>query len=255
MRLINHCRTQHYADCVIGEWRLDDVHLVYTLEPPWRNNEHNVSCIPVGEYDLVKGTHTNEGEPSYPCYTVANVPNRTDIDVHIGNYPADTLGCILVGGTVKGHALEDGSSTPAFNTLMHVLDAIHEPLRLRIEDKFEVVGGPRLPDPVPIPDPIGEQETAVAHPTFVPWWQRAWAALDTNKRNLAIVLGTAGTALIGPYPLVGSIVLAISGILGWVGIGHDVKKEAAKEETNDWLAKLFNAIEAWIRSWLAKRGK
>jgi hypothetical protein len=254
MRLINHYRTQHYADCVIGEWRLDNAHLCYTLEPPWRNNEHDVSCIPQGEYSLVKGTHTSVDGSSYPCYTVEKVEGRSDIDIHIGNYPADTLGCILVGGAVDGHSLKAGTSTATFKALMQILNALDEPIRLRIEDRFEVVGGPRLPE-APLPDLIGEQGTIIPHPAFVHWYDRVWAALDMNKRNLAIILGTAGTALIGPYPLVGSIVLALSGILGWVGIGHDVKKEAAKEETNDWLAKLFNAIETFIRSWLAKRGK
>jgi hypothetical protein len=256
MRTINHYRTQHYADCVIGEWRLDDVHLCYTLEPPWKGNAHDISCIPTGEYDLVRGSHTSEGKPSYPCYTVARVPDRSNIDVHIGNTPSDTLGCILVGGSVKGHALEDGTSTPAFNSLMHVLDAIHEPLRLKIEDKFEVVGGPRLPDPVPDPRPIDTgYTTIVPHPTVVHWWQRAWAELNGNKRNIAIVLGTIGTAVTTINPLAGSIILALSGILGWVGIGHDVAKETGKEATNDWLAKLFKAIEAFIRAFLAKRGK
>jgi hypothetical protein len=253
MRLINHYRTQHYADCVIGEWRLEDTHICYTLEPPWRNNEHDVSCIPVGEYDLVKGAHTDAGG-SYPCYTVANVPNRTDIDVHIGNYPADTLGCILVGGAVKGHALEDGTSTPTFNALMHTLNAIKEPIRLRIEDKFEVVGGPRLPQ-VPPPSMVSGEPVSPAATNRVTWLQKAWASLNGNKRNLAIVLGTIGTAITTINPLVGSIILAVSGVLGWVGIGHDVSKEASKEVTNDWIAKLFKAIEAFVRSWLAKRSQ
>lgn len=46
-----------------------------------------------------------------------DIPNRTDIEIHIGNKPEDTTGCILVGRT---HPQQDfiGESKLAFEELM-----------------------------------------------------------------------------------------------------------------------------------------
>lgn len=70
-----------------------------TLEPPWRNNQpwngdHNeVSCIPLGNYICKKVDHRRFGE----TFEVCDVPNRTGILFHVGNYRIDTVGCILPG--------------------------------------------------------------------------------------------------------------------------------------------------------------
>jgi Family of unknown function (DUF5675) len=69
-----------------------------TLELPNLGNQHDISCIPEGEYDVVKITLP---EFSEPVFQVLSVPNRTGILIHRGNYATgtqiDTKGCILVG--------------------------------------------------------------------------------------------------------------------------------------------------------------
>lgn len=64
-----------------------------TLELPWRNNQRRVSCIPHGTYQLIKHTSPKFGI----CYWVQDVPNRSEILIHKGNYRTDILGCILAG--------------------------------------------------------------------------------------------------------------------------------------------------------------
>lgn len=65
----------------------------YSLERPWLGNQPNISCIPAGEY-LLKWHES----PKYGmCYEVTAVEGRTRILIHAGNYPKDTLGCILLG--------------------------------------------------------------------------------------------------------------------------------------------------------------
>lgn len=64
-----------------------------TLELPWKNNQRNVSCIPTGTYQVVKRTSEKYGNH----FHLLNVPDRSMILIHSGNYYTQTQGCILVG--------------------------------------------------------------------------------------------------------------------------------------------------------------
>ena len=66
-----------------------------TLEPPWRDNRVDVSCIPEGDYVLVF-LRSPKFEDALMPHLLA-VPGRTEVMIHVGNYPVDTKGCILVG--------------------------------------------------------------------------------------------------------------------------------------------------------------
>ncbi len=64
-----------------------------TLELPWRDNNINISHIPAGTYTTVKRTSDKYGRH----FHLLNVPGRSMILIHAGNYYTDTRGCILVG--------------------------------------------------------------------------------------------------------------------------------------------------------------
>jgi len=72
-----------------------------TLELPWRDNQKQISCIPPGEYDVEMRLSNKYGR----IYWVRQVPNRTYILIHSGNYTGDVskgykshvMGCILLG--------------------------------------------------------------------------------------------------------------------------------------------------------------
>ena len=64
-----------------------------TLELPYKDNRRNVSCIPIGEYTVKK----RWSEKYKYHFHVQNVPNRSYILIHSGNFYTHTLGCILVG--------------------------------------------------------------------------------------------------------------------------------------------------------------
>lgn len=66
---------------------------VYTLELPWKNNQRRVSCIPEGEY-LVKKHHSPKFKKSF---WIQDVPARSEILIHAGNYYTQILGCVLPG--------------------------------------------------------------------------------------------------------------------------------------------------------------
>ena len=68
---------------------------LYTLECPWKNNEFRVSCIPEGKYKCIWHNSPKFGW----TYLVTGTEPRTQILFHVGNYPRDTWGCILLGKT------------------------------------------------------------------------------------------------------------------------------------------------------------
>lgn len=90
-------RTKHTDTETLGVMCLDGIPLFYTMEPPWKDNQQNVSCIPTGLYRVVPFSHKEFGQ----TLLVTNVPNREGIYFHCGNKPTDTKGCILVGGDVE----------------------------------------------------------------------------------------------------------------------------------------------------------
>ena len=102
--------------------------LLCTMEPPWRDNRRNVSCIPSGRYEVVPHVSPRHRR----CLLVTQVPGRSHILFHKGNLGGDeglgwtthTAGCILPGlrrgeicvsGKVQDAVL---SSRTAFRHLM-----------------------------------------------------------------------------------------------------------------------------------------
>ena len=73
-----------------------------TCEDPWDNNRVGASCIPAGNYMVLRCSKSPEYgfKPSAKygdIFNVQDVPGRSLILIHRGNLPKDTEGCILVG--------------------------------------------------------------------------------------------------------------------------------------------------------------
>lgn len=95
----------------------DATEICVTLEPPWRDNLKGASCIPAGTYEAARYLSPMRGY-TVPC--LFNVPGRSAIEIHKGNLPIDTEGCILVGsafGDLQGQPGITGSKL-AFVKLM-----------------------------------------------------------------------------------------------------------------------------------------
>ncbi len=63
-----------------------------TLERPWCDNQSNISCIPEGSYIC-----SRDKSGKFQYYKVNDVEGRSSIEMHAGNSPSDSQGCILVG--------------------------------------------------------------------------------------------------------------------------------------------------------------
>lgn len=94
---------------------------------------NGATAIPIGRYKIAMDTVS----PKYSDFTrypwakayggkmprLLNVPGFEGILVHIGNYPKDTSGCLLVGtNSIKGAVTQ---STMYFNKLMAILLDAH----------------------------------------------------------------------------------------------------------------------------------
>jgi len=89
-----------------------------TLEPPWRNNEKNVSCIPTGKYKVRPHVSPSQGK----CFKILSVPGRSDILIHVLNFPTQTEGCVGIGyafSDIDGDGKADiTSSRKALNSML-----------------------------------------------------------------------------------------------------------------------------------------
>jgi hypothetical protein len=72
--------------------------IVFTLEPPWLNNEEKISCIPAGEYFCQKVLDKQFEHLYLPVtYNLIDVPKRSGIYFHPLNYISQTEGCLGIG--------------------------------------------------------------------------------------------------------------------------------------------------------------
>mgnify|MGYP003134269587 CR=1 FL=1 len=82
---------------VMGKLYCNGEFIAHSLELPWKDNEKSVSCIPEGVYGCRVRYRNESGSYDYVHLLVKDVPNRSHILFHKGNYPSDTRGCILTG--------------------------------------------------------------------------------------------------------------------------------------------------------------
>ena len=152
MKLIN-TRFAFTHNSTIGKLTVDNQILCYILEPTDRGLEDSMAlediqkrkiwgktAIPTGTYELKlisgagifnrfhfladKYTVTGEtGKIPFEIPELQNVKDFSDVLIHPGNYPKDTEGCSLVGGTIETDFV--GATPAAFEALrVHCFDAI-----------------------------------------------------------------------------------------------------------------------------------
>lgn len=119
----------------IGEFLIDGVEFCKTLELKWLDNTRSKSCIPEGTYKVVK--RLAHEKRKYDHFHVLNVPNRSYILIHTGNYSSQILGCILVGDRHidmnKDGLLDVANSTI---TLKKLYDLMPDSFELTIRNKI-----------------------------------------------------------------------------------------------------------------------
>ena len=121
MRLL-HQRTTYTDKSVIGTLHVlneagNDIFDCVTLEPPID------TTLTIKPRAIPEGTYSCSFYFSNHLHCVvlllADVPNFGDVEIHFGNFPKDTLGCILVGTAVDPNVPDMiDASRAAFDKLM-----------------------------------------------------------------------------------------------------------------------------------------
>ena len=79
------------CDRIIGRITLPDGSSHMTMELLWNDNKVGESCIPVGIYKFMRDT-----DGRFQWFKVLDVEGRTNIEMHLGNRPSHSQGCIIM---------------------------------------------------------------------------------------------------------------------------------------------------------------
>lgn len=105
------------TDSTLGMLMINGEFGCYTLEDEKREVKVlNETRIPAGTYSMklrTFGTHHTKYAQMFPQFhkgmlEIENVPNFTDILIHIGNTDEDTAGCLLVGDKTNNNNITSG---------------------------------------------------------------------------------------------------------------------------------------------------
>jgi hypothetical protein len=136
-------RTTRTTRSTDGKLFVDNTFECYTLEPMYREQPNmpvsawkvfGSTAIPVGTYG-VEVTYFYRDQYYSPL--LDNVPGFSGVRIHIGNFPTDTEGCILVGTTPGQDEVLD--SKIAFNSLMAKINAARNnntPIQITIQNNW-----------------------------------------------------------------------------------------------------------------------
>ncbi|WP_258872770.1 DUF5675 family protein [Thalassotalea euphylliae] len=111
-------RNAKHSGSIIGLLYVNRNYVCDTLELPWRNNSQGISCIPTGTYG---GFVREDGARGWRIQLTQTSP-RVNIQIHVGNYPHEIEGCILVGERSKLRNFV-GSSRVALGSLRTIYAA------------------------------------------------------------------------------------------------------------------------------------
>jgi Family of unknown function (DUF5675) len=127
------------TDCTSGYLAVNGDIICYTLERPWNGNAPLISSIPAGTYSA----HVRYDHADAWRIELDDVPDRPNVQIHVGNFVANSVGCILVGSglnasdpcTVTGsnaaytklknlfYGSDDPNSTPDKDISVEIKDA------------------------------------------------------------------------------------------------------------------------------------
>lgn len=124
------------AQCVSGYLLVDDKPVCYVLEKPWLVNLPEISSIPLGEYDATIRTDGTKGWR----IELQNVPGRGNIQIHVGNTPADSRGCLLPGTGIDTSLCKVTGSKDAMELLKKSLAAHEQALQSSVMIRVKISG-------------------------------------------------------------------------------------------------------------------
>lgn len=259
MKRVIYKRTYGSETATMGHYYYLGKRIMSILEPPWKYNETDVSCIPSGTYICKLQEHVQENGNRYPAYQIMEAPDRTNIEIHIGNKVSDTHGCQIEGlvySEKDEQVLESVDAHKMFLELMDGEDFILEIVdcdRIKRTLALPVDMKPRIPnneikvEPITLP-PTPEIDVKKVNKVTV--LQKALAWLNGKKRLIGFGMMGIGWVL-KKLPnvtinLAGEGIEAAGSALAAVGLVHaEVKKVNNVEEDTLW-EKAWRWIKQYV---------
>ena len=113
-------RKRSFPQGIVGELYANGKFICYTLELAWFWNLNNKSCVPNGKY---RGFIRNDHKDKWRIELTGVPGNREHVQIHIGNFPKDIKGCVLVGTSYAPDAVLN--SVAAYEKLKEAYDHTH----------------------------------------------------------------------------------------------------------------------------------
>lgn len=127
-------RTQSLVNGTTGYVDLPTARRLYTIEPPWLNDQADQSCVPAGIYTLMPYNSPTHGPTWYLENAELGVggagAQRSYCELHSANWARQLLGCIAFG--------EGGQ--PMFDPLTNIVEPAVEQSRDAIEILLAALG-------------------------------------------------------------------------------------------------------------------
>lgn len=102
--------------CTTGAILINGRMISLSLEPPKYGNVVDFACVPPETYNYIK---RYSDKHAYEIIELTNVYKRSYIQIHSGNRPDQTSGCILPGLTIQSY-LESFSDTESHTYIPRV---------------------------------------------------------------------------------------------------------------------------------------
>lgn len=122
---MRHIRTSFEASGIYGVLQQDDgTQVAVTLEHAYLQDDGTYAPkLPDGSYTCQRGMWTLDHIPTpFEAFQIMDVPNHTDILLHVGNYNKDSAGCVLLGQSRHGDMIIHSGVT--FKTFMDMMAGI-----------------------------------------------------------------------------------------------------------------------------------
>ena len=114
-------RMWYTDESTCGRLLVDGEMFCYTMEPRKDQSRGKPYCIPQGAYTVIL-----QPSPRFHMSTphLLDVPGFSNIEIHPGNFPKDTEGCILVGSEHQEDMITGSRAT--FDKLMQQILTLTE---------------------------------------------------------------------------------------------------------------------------------
>lgn len=113
----------YLEDGTNGTLWIDGELICYTIELPWRDNRHGISCIPEGTYQLSSRSNRKFGKH----FELLDVENRANILMHPANKALTELkGCIAPVCYTIGHGEGEHSREAMKRLVDHIYPALEK---------------------------------------------------------------------------------------------------------------------------------